>query len=380
MAVSPTRYYPAHVDAEARGVTIESVPPQSRSSGVVEAIEAASDLVELGSQLAQIGNRMLGASGVCFFPFPGNVSSTADATFFHEQHSTEHMRAQTLAFIPVQEHEFAQGKMSALDRFFQSKSRVVDLNALLGPEGLERKPSFNEYWRPCHIERQLFAPLGLRSAPLGYLVVSRSVREATFRDADRQRLEWLSQHALRALHRLSPGARSPSDVLDALRGIPLPCAVFSSRGTLLWLSSEACSQLEVRWLGTSFADVVEHNGALAEWQAAARDSQSGSAPSTQHDGLTVQQLSTRSGPLVLVIGARGAHGPRPALARLRQLWQLTARESEVLGELAAGCSNKEIAARLDCSARTVDVHVSSLLRKAQCASRAELIARVLSTR
>lgn len=50
---------------------------------------------------------------------------------------------------------------------------------------------------------------------------------------------------------------------------------------------------------------------------------------------------------------------------------LTAREREVLGCLAEGMSNKQIARALGISVRTVTVHVSNLLRKTGAASRTE---------
>jgi DNA-binding CsgD family transcriptional regulator len=50
---------------------------------------------------------------------------------------------------------------------------------------------------------------------------------------------------------------------------------------------------------------------------------------------------------------------------------LTAREAEVLGCLAAGMSNKQVARELGISVRTVTVHVSNLLRKTGTASRTE---------
>lgn len=51
--------------------------------------------------------------------------------------------------------------------------------------------------------------------------------------------------------------------------------------------------------------------------------------------------------------------------------ELTAREVEVLGCLAAGMSNKQVARALGISIRTVTVHVSNLLRKTGTASRTE---------
>jgi two-component system, NarL family, response regulator YdfI len=53
---------------------------------------------------------------------------------------------------------------------------------------------------------------------------------------------------------------------------------------------------------------------------------------------------------------------------------LTARELEILGLLAAGDSNKTIAARLSISVHTVKFHISSILAKLGVASRTEAVA------
>jgi DNA-binding NarL/FixJ family response regulator len=52
--------------------------------------------------------------------------------------------------------------------------------------------------------------------------------------------------------------------------------------------------------------------------------------------------------------------------------QLTAREREVLRLIARGYAYKEIARQLDISAKTVETHVSSVLRKLQLSNRHEL--------
>ena len=57
-------------------------------------------------------------------------------------------------------------------------------------------------------------------------------------------------------------------------------------------------------------------------------------------------------------------------------WMLTSRQTDVLALVAVGESNKLIAAKLGCALRTVEVHVTALLRKAGCDSRAELVARL----
>ena len=57
----------------------------------------------------------------------------------------------------------------------------------------------------------------------------------------------------------------------------------------------------------------------------------------------------------------------------RRLERLTGREREILALLAAGHQNREIAAQLSISPRTVEVHKARIMEKLQCHSLAELI-------
>jgi DNA-binding NarL/FixJ family response regulator len=66
-----------------------------------------------------------------------------------------------------------------------------------------------------------------------------------------------------------------------------------------------------------------------------------------------------------------AYGGRPDSVGLPPPTQLTARERDVIGCLAAGMANKQIARSLGISVRTVTVHVSNLLRKTGTASRTD---------
>ncbi|HEY5193319.1 MAG TPA: response regulator transcription factor [Solirubrobacteraceae bacterium] len=65
-----------------------------------------------------------------------------------------------------------------------------------------------------------------------------------------------------------------------------------------------------------------------------------------------------------------ARGPSPG--EQAELDQLTTREREVLQHIARGYMYKEIAQRLEISVKTVEAHVSAVLRKLQLSSRHEL--------
>ena len=87
-----------------------------------------------------------------------------------------------------------------------------------------------------------------------------------------------------------------------------------------------------------------------------------------HDGDAV--FSPRLAGFVLDAFAGGV--PAGKTAADAELDQLTAREQEVLRHLARGYMYKEIAHRLEISVKTVEAHVSSVLRKLQLSSRHEL--------
>jgi DNA-binding NarL/FixJ family response regulator len=70
-----------------------------------------------------------------------------------------------------------------------------------------------------------------------------------------------------------------------------------------------------------------------------------------------------------VLDAFAGPGPKPEDPELDQL---TAREREVLRHIARGYLYKEIALRLGISAKTVEAHVSAVLRKLQLSNRHEL--------
>ncbi len=81
-------------------------------------------------------------------------------------------------------------------------------------------------------------------------------------------------------------------------------------------------------------------------------------------------LDAFAGPGREVPATRGHGSARPGSDA--ELDQLTPREREVLQHIARGYMYKEIALRLGISAKTVEAHVSAVLRKLQLSSRHEL--------
>ena len=70
------------------------------------------------------------------------------------------------------------------------------------------------------------------------------------------------------------------------------------------------------------------------------------------------------------------YGDRPS--GLSERDRLTPREREVLGEIAAGASNKEIGRRLGISPRTVEVHRARIMEKLRAKNAADLVRIALS--
>jgi DNA-binding CsgD family transcriptional regulator len=78
--------------------------------------------------------------------------------------------------------------------------------------------------------------------------------------------------------------------------------------------------------------------------------------------------------MTLVVMRKRECGVAARIAEVAERWRLTPRQGEVMAHVIAGDRNQTIAAKLGISLRTVELHVSQVLVKADVSSRAELVA------
>lgn len=143
----------------------------------------------------------------------------------------------------------------------------------------------------------------------------------------------------------------------------------------------ATSPLSTRFLALSVSDAADdvvsviRAGARGYLTKAASGAEVSAAVVRVHGGDAV--FSPRLAGFVL--DAFGAGGGETAAAD-DELDRLSAREQEVMRMIARGYAYKEVAAELFLSVKTVETHVSNVLRKLQLSNRHELTAWALSRR
>jgi DNA-binding CsgD family transcriptional regulator len=187
------------------------------------------------------------------------------------------------------------------------------------------------------------------------------------------------------LHALDPASLNLIGELAAAPELPV-LLVVASRPPEAAVSPELAARTLARLVGAPGA-IRQHLGPLTPDQVSAVLTQV--YPDAHVDRQVVETVRERTGGnpyrLTELLATLGGHGPegltREPLAEHPRLpverpaepigAVLTAREIEVLGCLAAGMSNKQVARSLGISVRTVTVHVSNLLRKTGSASRTE---------
>jgi two-component system nitrate/nitrite response regulator NarL len=176
------------------------------------------------------------------------------------------------------------------------------------------------------------------------------------------------------LHALDPASLN---LVAELAAADLPALlVVTSRPPEAAVSPELTAQTLARLSGVRGA-VRQHLSALDAAQVGQilQHVYAEHAPSSELAEAVHRRTGGNPYRLTELLAIEGAGGPT-ALAG-DQVKDLTAREREVLGCLAEGMSNKQIARALGISVRTVTVHVSNLLRKTGAASRTEVALRAV---
>jgi DNA-binding CsgD family transcriptional regulator len=156
------------------------------------------------------------------------------------------------------------------------------------------------------------------------------------------------QRRLALEQKLADGERLAAEVGSALENVPAPAFVVRNGAAIVHANAAGRAMLESDRAGV--ADQLRrprHTAALF-------------------------------GELRLVILDIPRRDPAPLVAVAATRWSLTRRQAEVLRLLALGHSNRALAASLGCAESTVELHVSAILDKAQCGSRAQLVARLWS--
>jgi RNA polymerase sigma factor (sigma-70 family) len=140
------------------------------------------------------------------------------------------------------------------------------------------------------------------------------------------------------------------------------------------IAQVAPTQPAVRFLALSVSDAAEDVMAVIRAGARGYVTKTISGPELADAVHRVAEGDAVFSPRLagFALDAFAAGAERRTAARDIELDQLTAREREVLQHIARGYMYKEIAQRLGISAKTVEAHVSAVLRKLQLSSRHEL--------
>jgi DNA-binding NarL/FixJ family response regulator len=134
----------------------------------------------------------------------------------------------------------------------------------------------------------------------------------------------------------------------------------------------AASRPAVRFLALSVSDAAEDVIALIRAGARGYVTKTISGPQLTDAVRRVREGDAVFSPRLAGFVLDAFAGEIPAAQVDPELDLLTPREREVLQHIARGYMYKEIAARLGISAKTVEAHVSAVLRKLQLSSRHEL--------
>lgn len=235
------------------------------------------------------------------------------------------------------------------------RNRVVRLAELGTREALETMPVY-EAWKRCNLHEKDQIRVLLCDGDVLLRWIGGHRREP-FTEREEHLLTELVPNLLERVkleRRLGQEALTLSALAAALEAIPA-AALIVRQGASVVHANRAGSQLLDR-----------NHGRLP-------DELRGTNPEPPDFDIT-QLESPGLGPHYLAIH-RGMPDRSARIREFARQWDLTRRQVQVLDLIVQGESNKRMAGELGCSLRTVELHVSNVLRKARAESRGALTAK-----
>jgi DNA-binding CsgD family transcriptional regulator/exonuclease VII small subunit len=184
------------------------------------------------------------------------------------------------------------------------------------------------------------------------------------------------QQAVSALSRIATGTSNPETLAGLAHGLGESLLLegekekaveqFEQATTLLEKGDAPLDRAHSRWrLGVALAATGQAERAVAALQKAAGT----------FERLGAKPYQAEVEKELVALGAHAVPLLSPRQSRRLKQAGLTGRQVEVLRKLAQGMTNRDIAAELVLSPRTVEMHVANVLNKLGCNNRAEAVAR-----
>jgi DNA-binding CsgD family transcriptional regulator len=348
-------------------------------------------------------NRSDGEAFSMFCPRPEVLVQDCVRVLRTERHSEAELKQALFTGLSLTDREFGtMPKLLALAR------KTFTLESVFGSEFVTRSASYNDVWAPHGLEQQVLALLDGPIGATGFLCWTRRKGMRPFDAPQVHAFENVRRMVRKTLTRCTKTYAAAlvaalADSLDVL-GV-----VFDGHGMPLWMSRGA-----VRRAGDLYG--MFHGRPLfwrwssefERWRDGATAALRKAEPAPLRDARYLFRVyEGEPGPLVVVTEGERPQNPAeiastapeaqaralailaaPPLAppvgrgagleercwRARHLWSLTAKQTTVLLHVVQGLSNKEIAGLIGCAERTVEVHVSALLKKMRAESRGRLVA------
>lgn len=336
----------------------------------LRAAAAATSLNDLGAALSHV-RAALGASRVLLYRYPEPerlVPIAGDLMPVIEDYT---------------ESLYRQDACHHAARDLEPRPRIVRDHQLIDRRLHLASAPYNEYYRRYEIDH--FACIWLTSVPYAQpgmvsFLVGRSHRQGDFDDASLERLQLVLPAFVGAVERvvrIGLDRELYDAVLDAAS--IRPCFALDEACRVIWASASA-----QRLVGPILAHGALPDPLVATARRLWREAGAAGEPDRPHRRTPVVAVRVPCGATALraelsvvgssrrvVVVALDAQAEHAVVTALAERHGLTVSECDVLGWLAHGLSNRDIAARSDVSIETVRTHVKRVFRKLGVATRTE---------